>query len=623
MSTSSLIQTAHQLTNSDAKDMLLYKEEVNKLLAFNKESKGTDLLIPLKFYLGILDDTNAVFFPFMTEDKKNRLIRDLQVTYLFLLAEKKYELEHQKTEHVKEYDLQLKKCQDLLDLLLYKKHCNEHQLQPAPEHGHASEGKPIAYLGIFAGLSFADQMVAMADRKTKTIRENMDWLNEKRLYWVWGSSFLKAMLSLLPSDFFYAEQAQQVARIPDPYTGAMSWALYYFRFALNLGLLLKHTIRGPWMSETEKGEAWSERFQTQWSQRKFTLLNDLIWATGNLLCFFWLIGKGAAGTWGDMLTVVLLVFDITLTVWDYEEQRVQHNKQMHDYNDAIKKLEAQIEDLNATRDNEDKEAQKQLLDLNLQISALERARTQCAREWNYQKMNLTNNIAYAIGLMLAFVLLAAPFFPVAATTVAAITMSGAVLCFALSVIYNAIKSGIELNKAKMTVKELKEAQSQKVNAFKELVTLGADENAKRLMFLEVKKLMVDTEYQEKMITLQTMKLIRNIIIESLIPAVAFVSLVFLPLGPGIGVIAAALALAVATHFLINALFKLEKEEIKEFNEQEYQAFCDDPEHWNNQTTKSPTFFQPEKELSSMQPSKGPKPSDEMERQPLLGSSSCS
>lgn len=598
MFTSSLIQKAYQLTNrSDAKGKLRhdYEEEVNQLLLFNKKHKGRHLLTPLNFYLAVLDNANPVFFPYMNEEQKNSLARELQVTCLFLLAEKKYEMEHQKTEHIKEYDDQIKRCQELLDELLYQKHCQEEELTAAPEHGYASTDQPVAYLGIIAGTAFSKKMVAMTDRKTKTIREQVDWVNEKRLYWVWTSGFLKTMLGLLPANFFNAKQAQKTAGYPDPYTGVMSWGLYYFRFALNLGLLLKHTLRGPWMSKEEKNEGWVERFQTQWEQRKFTLLNDLIWATGNLLCFFWLVGKGAAGAWGDMLTLGLLIFDISLCVWDFEEQRVRYNKQMYDFDEGIKKLNAQIKELNNSTKSTTEETKKQLIDLELQRTRLEKSKNQCAREWRYQKLQLATNIAYAVGLMTAFVLLAAPFFPLPAATLAAMSISGAVLCFAFSVICNAIKGGIEIHKTKMSIKELKAEQEQKLQQFKELTLYGADDNAKKLLFLELKKLQADTNYQEQIITYQTLSLMRTIIMSSIIPVVAFVSFVFLPLGLGIGMLAAAIALAAVSHYVINALFKAEKTEIKEFDEQEYLSFCDDPKSWSNKSASSPRFFQPEKE----------------------------
>jgi hypothetical protein len=193
--------------------------------------------------------------------------------------------------------------------------------------------------------------------------------------------------------------------------------------------------------------------------------------------------------------------------------------------------------------------------------------------------------------MLSFILLAAPFMPLAAATLATMTVCGAVVCFTMSIIYNAIKSGIEIHKTRSTSKELKAEYALKVALFKDLDEVhDADDTAKKLMFLEIKKLSVETEYQEKVLTLQTMQLMRTLLIESMIPPLVFLSFVFLPLGPGIGILAAAIGLAMVTHFLINHLFKAEKEELKEFNELEYQSFCTDPDGWNKKSTKSMGLF---------------------------------
>lgn len=624
MFTSSLIQRAYELTaNSNTRDTLHYERKVRELLDYNKRLKGRDLLIPLSFYDDFLNNTHASMFPYMTEEKKNETLRDLQVTYLFYLSQLGYELEHQKKENSKDYQEKLKHCQDLIDALLYPKVCAERQTQPSPEQAYFSDGRPAAYTGLVAGQVFAEEMVKMSSGSTtKTIRNKMGWVNDKRLYWVWASSFLKTTLSLLPDDFFNIDQANKAIKTPDLYTGTMSWGLYYFRFALNLGLLLKHTIAGPWMSKEEKSEGTWERFKTQWAQRKFNLLNDSIWATGNLLCFFLLYGSGAAGAWGDVLTIGLLVFDITLAFWDYHEQKTQHEKQVNDYVTAITELQSQAEKLKLGNDTlqreldelmhklkqagqeklkieqEIQEKQKKiaeqeqaLIELNLKSSALKRAKDKCAREWNYQKMNLVTGVVYACGLMLAFAMLAMPFLP----AIAAVSAVGSALCFTLSLINNAVKSGIELHKMKMTAKELRAEQEERINAFKALSALPfTDDNAKRLMFLEVKKLRIDSEHQEKMIAKQTVNLMRSILIESMIPPLVFLSFVMLPLGAGLGILAASFAFAVATHLLIERIFKEDKPGLNKLEEKEYEEFCADPDNWDKKSNSSAHFFKGKK-----------------------------
>ena len=591
MSTSDIILHSYLYTSTrDKSEEIRYAKKVDALLKLNEKTTGDDFLTPLSYYLEILENTNKVLFDYMSAEKKERLLRDLQITYLLLLTQKKYEQQHQKYEHLK-YDEAAQKCAALIDALNYEKDCKDKGIIPAPDQGLATDGYPVQYLGLYWGQWLAQKMTEWMDRKTKTIIEAMSSLNEKRLYWVWGSSLLKTVLEIMPPDFFNADQAKQVVRTPDPYTGCLSWTLYYFRFSLNLGLLLKHTISGPWMSKEEKSIPWTERFQTQWAQRKFTLLNDSLWGICNMASFFWLTGKGLLGTMGDLLTIVLLVFDISVSLWDFEEQKTKYNKEMLDYENHINQLNEKIRKPKADIEAEE-EHQRKIKQYQIQLHTLERARSKCKREWDSSKISLINTITYSVGLLLAFVLLTAPFFPIAAAALTALVVSGAVICFTFNVIYNSIKGGIEVYKARESVKEAKLDYKLKIDAFKELISKNPDlnDNEKKLLFLEIKQSKAETDFQKQKVVLQTMHLIRSILFEALVPTIIFVSFVFLPLGVGFGVLGAVIALAILSNLTINALFKPEKEELSEFDEEEYSAFCEDLNNQDQKSSKTVGFF---------------------------------
>jgi hypothetical protein len=595
MATGSLILESYlQTFEMDKMDELRRNKMVDDLIEYRKGLGSVDFLTPLSFYLNILEDTDEVLFAFMTQDKKDSLLRELQVTYLLLLAQKKHEQTHQKTENLESYEGSIQKCQQLIDSLNYKKVCKAQNIKESPEHGYFADGHPEKYLFLDLALWFGEKIERIASGHTKTIKEAMGWFNEKRLYWVWGGGLLKTVLDLVPPDFFNADQANKTVRTPDPYTGALSWGLYYFRGALNLSLLLKHTINGPWMSEEESKTPWTERFLTQWDQRKFTLLNDFVWATGNCLCYFILTGKGALGTWGDALTIGLLAFDICLAVWDFEEQRTKYINEMKTYDKEIQTVKELIKNAESELDGDETE-KKRLRELYLQLQALEKARKHCQRDWDYQGISLTTNIAYAVGLMLAFALLAVPFLPITGSLLVAFAVTGTVLCFAFTVINNAVKGGMEIYKAYESKKEAQEEYKNKLVLFHELLSNNPDldDNEKKLLFLEIKKTMAETEYQRQMVVFQSIHLVRSLILETFIPAIIFVNLVFLPLGVGFAVIGAAIGLAFLTNYAINKLFTPEKETLKEFDEKEYLAFCKDPDHWGNKSSKTKqTFFKP-------------------------------
>lgn len=223
-----------------------------------------------------------------------------------------------------------------------------------------------------------------------------------------------------------------------------------------------------------------------------------------------------------------------------------------------------------------------------------RAQKESERNWDLQKVSLYAGIAYAVGLMLAFALLAAPFFPVSGPALLAITITGAVLCLAFTVIYNGVKGGMEVYKAHCSAKEAKEGYNNKLELFKLLLEKNPslDDNEKKFLFLEIKKLRAETEYQKQMVVFQTMHLLRSVILESFIPAVVFASFVFLPLGIGFAVLGATIGVALATNLMINAAFKPAKNEVKAFNEKEYEAFCKDPDNWDKPSKSKQGFFQP-------------------------------
>lgn len=591
MATSSLILESYLQTFDLAKmDSLRRNKMVENLLAYNKKVHSGDLLTPLNYYLGILDNTDEVMLTYMNTEKKERLLRDLQVTCLLLLAQKRYELTHQKYENKENYNQKLIKCQQLIDRLNYTNSCEEQEVQPAPDYGYLCEDYPVKYLFIPYGQKFAEFMANLSGVSTKSIHKYMDWFNDKRLSWVWESNLLLIVLETLPADFFNTTSTMGKITGLGFYTGISSWALYYFRFSIQLSLLLKHTIAGPWMSEEEAKTPWTERLAYQFSLRMLPLGNFAFWATGNLACFFWLIPKKGLGPWGDALTLGLLAFDIFQTVWDFEEQRTKFCQEMQGFDRDI----AIIKDLIHNYKNAESDDDKKLLkDWLIQLHALERSKKQCQRDWDHLNLGLTNNIAYAVGLMLAFAILTLPFLPLSGPAILAITITGAVLCFAFTVIYNAVKSGLEIHKAYESKNEAKEDYKNKIAEFKALLAHNPEleDNEKKLLFLEIKKCLAETEYQQQMIIYQTMHFFRSLMMEALMPAIIFASFVFLPIGIGFAIMGAVLGLAIASNYLIEQNFTPQKESLKEFDEQEYTNFCANPDAWSKKTpAKDPHFF---------------------------------
>lgn len=437
-------------------------------------------------------------------------------------------------------------------------------------------------------------------KKTTVMVEWMNQVNFRRLYWVWGGGMLASALDLmafqgtLPAD--QIGNAQQHLSVPSPAMGYMSWVLYYTRFGVNLGLLLKHTIAGPWMSAEEANiPAW-ERFKTQWDQRKFALLNDSIWATANLVCFFWLRGSGMLGYAGNVLTACLLLMDLSLTIWRFVEESTKHNQEIAAFIEREKELAEEINQLSGSAsgiqeslkqlkskianfdEDEDvktlkNERQRYLLQqatLEAELKQLQKTRKQAETAWRYKKYGLINDTAYAAGLLFAFCLFCCFFFPPAALApvlVLAMGVAGAALCFTLTVLYAAVSGGLEIAKAKESIKEVRaECKALMVQFAQE-----TDPNIKKQLYLEMQALMAESEHQEKMVRFQAIQLVRSIFVDAFIPALVFASLVFMPLGIGLGVMAAGFAVALISHLIISR-FAPQKEAVKDLQDANLSRF---------------------------------------------------
>lgn len=631
--TNGLFLDSYNLANDNN---LSHKEKLEGILKLNQDQKGCDFLYHIDYGLNNLYKLNAELFIYMNETRQKRVLRNLKQTYLLILAEIEYELTHQKTENLKKYNNQVKKCQENIDKLQYLLKCREKGQEPNPQYYILPENTPVAYLAIPAAETFAEQMVDICkgkiksvkeifdeiredscDRKTKYVKGSLDSVNDKRRYWSWTSAFLTTMLKLLPDDFGHTRHAKKVMTYPDPYTGNISYGLYLFKFTLEFCLLLKHTIPGPWMSEIEKNEGFYERFSTQMAQRKFALLNDLFWGIGNLLCFIWLVGKGPLGNIGNALTVALLTFDVLMASRAFFEEKTLYLQRIKDFEESIAKLQAQrlqIMDLMEERQKkidaleeqitilgtiQDNENQRELLDQQLKelkafqnqnqvvldesenrINELNAEKVICTRDWDFKNRSLKITMLYALGLTIAFALLTGPFFPFAAGTLLGMTIAGAILCFAFSVIYNGIIGQIEVNKSKNLLEEIQDERQNKINYLLNILNnKEIDDNEKKLLFFEIKNLEADSKHQEKVVRLQMAHLFRKIIMDSAIPALIFVNFVIFPLAAPATFLIAVISASLGFYLGIEKTLKAEKEDYLPPDEEEYEEFRLNPDKW--------------------------------------------
>ncbi len=389
------------------------------------------------------------------------------------------------------------------------------------------------------------------------IYTTLEWMgafNECRLYWVWagGGGLIGNFINLLPDTYLQKKQASDILDIPGQLGGILSWALYYFRFSIRIAILLRHTIPGFWMSVEEQQIPWLERLYNQWQQLKFDLLNDFFWADANLVCFFWLTGSTMADYYGGLLTAVLLLMDVCNALWNYSEEYGQYKIDMQQYQSDIAELTS-------------------IGGMDKHIALLQQAMCQSKLDWDYKLYALYVNVIYAISLLFAFSLVYSFFIlPSALSAVVALTcgLSGTILCFSLNAICAASQQGLTICKS---IEQWHDLKNELGNKLQQDLSFASIDEQKRL-YLEAKQLEMELDYQLNEIHYQHIILLRSVLIDILVPPIIFISLIYMPLGLGLTLMAASFVLAVWSHDYVNKNYKPADAQLPDFDENEFSEF---------------------------------------------------
>lgn len=524
----------------------------------------------LDFHTKKIAETNEATFKFMTQTQRDVLVDDLLFSFYLLSADYALEKAENRKKAMSERKEQIKSCAHLIQSLDQSSKKSS-PLSPLEQESNSRE-HPVNYLGLSIGQLLGKSMVDFSSGKTVVIKEWMGAINSKRLYWVWGGGLVSTVLSLLPEEFARKGQAKKAVSFPQPFTGRLSWMLYYARFGMNLTLLLKHTFAGSWMSVEESKIPMAERFKTQWDQRKFSLLNDSIWATANLACFAWLTGEGILGYYGNVLTAGLLLMDVCLCTWEFYEATTKHNAERLHYQNDIEALRLRLALVSEVGNAGPNECNK----IKEQLAGLEKALSHLDFEWKYKKFGMINDLTYSVALLGAFTILCCFYLPPSAilpATAIALGVVGAALSFVFTVTTSAVKGHLEISKSKATRKELEAESNYLLNKFGQT----ADEPQKKFLYLEIKRLLATSDTKEKEIHYQQMVLIKDIFIKAFVPALVFSAFVFFPLNMGLGIIAAAITLALMAQNMIDK-HKPDKNvnNLPAFVEEEYTQFLHRP-----------------------------------------------
>lgn len=521
--------------------------------------------VSLNFYSKKLERINNATFRYLNKPQKSVLHQELLFTFYLLSSQ--YQLtglnldgSDSKRKKMRELGDQIKQCANLIKELRNagKPLTPETMLAATIDDSE----KHLRYLGLTA---IAPPIVEGTLMEIKT---NAAYLNSLRGQWSRTRGIFSSILRQLSDDFINKQQIQRKDTIPSVVTGYMSWILYYTYFGIDLFLLLKHTICGHWMNQEERDLPIStrERFQTQWEQRKFSLLYNLNWAIGFMVCFYWLTGNGTAGYLGNVLTISFLLVDVCLTAWRFSEELNKHINDMKRHRQDINTITMK---LNTTENIAEKET------LTLQLDSLSEAQKQCQFDWKYKRKLLMADLTYAAGLVITFNFLYCFLLPsaiVPSTVAIGMAFAGSLLYFIQNLTYNIVSNNIDIIKSNET-RTLVHTELQRLlyqfTLLKRDTAKDTNGFLKKKLYLDMKQLLADSTYQKRLAHFQILKLVRAVLINTLAPSLLFVVYMFAPISLSLAVLAVVLGLATASQKLLK---KPATDKLPALNEEKYNAF---------------------------------------------------
>lgn len=524
------------------------------------------LAISLDFYSKKLDSTNLASFIFLNRQQRTVLHQDLLFTFYLLSAQ--FQLTAQlnldeginQIKKLQELGDQIKRCARFISELRRTGEKKTPETILADNLDHSE--KYLKYLGLTVVAPLILEGVLL------DIREDADFVNGIRGQWNRTGALFSTIIAQLSDDFINKQRFKQKVMVPALIAGYVSWIMFYTHLAVDWCLLLSHTFRGPWMNQAEKDLPVStrERFQTQWSQRKYSLIRNFNWGTAFMTCFFWLTGNGMFGHFGNALMIGFLLIDVCLTVWRFSEERALHQLDLDRFARDKAILNTKI---TAAK------TQEEIQLLLLQLETITQAETKCNYDWKHKKYRLTNDLVYIIGLVIAFNMIFCFLFPPAMIPAAlSLTLGfvGASLYFIHNLVYAAINNDLDVVKSRES-QDLATIECKK--RLEQFVALKFDKEndpdglVKKRLYLEMLSLLAEADYQKRLAHFQTLQLVRTMLINTLAPSLMFVLYIFMPFGIGLGVLAGAIALAILSK---KFLHEPKAENVSTLNETEYADF---------------------------------------------------
>lgn len=426
--------------------------------------------------------------------------------------------------------------------------------EPTPLEGSKTVGDkdaPLRYVGmLYMVPAVEDAVVEMTLNHVEKWHAIPASFNNLRLYLVWANALSQCICNVIAQSLQSTLTVTQKILNDLAYTtGSLGFILNFTSFGLGASIVLQNTLDLGLTEQVRKLElSFNERFKAQWDERKFLLLNNAVWGVVNFVCFFWLVGQNALGLWGNILTGGLLVADLFLISWEFNEAQTEHQARLQFYDESIRELDKKIKELNTDAEyKQDSDKKSILARLEFERGTLVKARKEIEQNWAYKIDQNRIKFMYGIGVIIGFTVLCSFFFPPAIIvpfTGAVLSLVGAAMCFGLGVTYKALSGEIIVKKEAEGLGASKDEYKVALALLKKvLVDLKASPDDNRLQtesklhYLSLKKSVATQDYQKQAVHYQKAQIICNLLTDLILPSLFLLAFVFMPLGIGMPIFA--------------------------------------------------------------------------------------
>jgi hypothetical protein len=505
-----------------------------------------------------------------------------------------------------EYRAYFERVGRMLAALQCAKQHAEDDTEPVPLEGPKTAGDgdaPLRYFGMrYIVPAVEAAVVAMTLNRVENWHAIPASFNDLRLYLVWANALSQCICNMISESLQVTLTVTQAVLNDLAFaTGSLGFILYFTTFGIAASIVLQNTLDLGLTKKVRKLElSFNERFKAQWDERKFLMLNNAVWGVVNFVCFFWLVGKNTLGFWGNILTDALLVADLFLVCWQFNEAETEHQARLKFYDEGIHDLDVKIEAL------EKLDKPMYLARLQLERDALDKAQKKIKQNWTYKIDQHRLQLMYGIGVIIGFTVLCSFFFPpaiIVPVTGVILALVGAAMCFGLGVTYKALSGSVIVQKEKDDLKASRTEYKVALKRFHDVsVDLKAspDDNTlqteSKLLYLSLKKSVATQAHQTQAVDYQKAQIICNVLTDLILPSIFVLAFVFMPLGIGMPIFAVGLVALFYANWQVAEmapegqkpelfasldkfgtwLFSGEKPEqkgLEQFDEQAYEQFC--------------------------------------------------